>query len=313
MRRRGRRRNSLARDIATAPWQVNLVLGVIAFVVLRWGFPEFFARNIFLKPLANLSITSAPWVAGLLFLVAFYSFLSSAWRRQQNQIIEFAPRPGMSGSSRIDPAPSTFGDGSSNAFSRAPSAVERPTEWSLKLLRELEWKRFEEVCAAFYRELGLRTETIRCGADGGIDAKLFQADSTEPDAIIQCKAWNSRPVGVKPVRELLGVMTHHKVAEGVFMITGDFTQEAVAFAQENPLELVNGKRFLEMIDKLSPEARQRLLNLATEGDYTTPSCPSCGIKMVERSGDNGPFWGCRNYPRCTQVFVLRGSKPPDTR
>ena len=48
---------------------------------------------------------------------------------------------------------------------------------------------------------GFRSETIRCGADGGIDAKLYEGDAKEPTAIVQCKAWNSRAVGVKPVRE----------------------------------------------------------------------------------------------------------------
>jgi hypothetical protein len=92
-------------------------------------------------------------------------------------------------------------------MARAPKPEPKPTAWSLELLRRIEWKRFEELTAAFYRAIGLRSETIRCGADGGIDAKLFKGDSPDPTAIVQCKAWNARPVGVKPVRELLGVMT----------------------------------------------------------------------------------------------------------
>ena len=27
-------------------------------------------------------------------------------------------------------------------------------------------------------------------------------------------------------------------------------------------------------------------------------CPKCGSKLVERKGKNGPFLGCRNYPKC---------------
>lgn len=180
---------------------------------------------------------------------------------------------------------------------RPDSPRPKPDHWSLDLLQQIEWKRFEELCAAFYREVGLRSETIRCGADGGIDAKLYDGNSVDPAAIIQCKAWNSRPVGVKPVRELLGVMAHHKVPKGVFLATGEFTKEAVQFAQANPIDLVGGKGFIALLAKLDEEARLRLLAVATEGDYTTPTCPSCGIKMNWRDVGNG-FWGCRNYPRC---------------
>jgi restriction system protein len=160
--------------------------------------------------------------------------------------------------------------------------------------------------AAFYREIGLRSETIRCGADGGIDAKLFQGDSLEPVAIVQCKAWNSRSVGVKPVRELLGVMAHHKIPKGIFLATGEFTNEAVAFAQDHSMDLVSGPAFMEMLAKLPDEGRQRLLQVATDGDYTTPTCPSCGIKMVVRHSERGDFWGCSNYPGCKQKF-FRGN------
>lgn len=185
---------------------------------------------------------------------------------------------------------------------QASSPEPKPTAWSLELLRQIEWKRFEELSAAFYREIGLRSETIRCGADGGIDAKLYKDGSAEPTAIVQCKAWNSRPVGVKPVRELLGVMTHQKVPEGIFIATRDFTNEATEFAKSNPIDLVSGSAFLDMIQKLSVEAQQRLLAIATEGEFTTPTCPSCGIKMVWRKSERNDFWGCANYPRCKQVF-----------
>ena len=188
---------------------------------------------------------------------------------------------------------------------RTTQPAPKPTTWSLDLLRLIEWKRFEELAAAFCRELGLRSETIRCGADGGIDAKLFQGDTKEPTAIFQCKAWNARSVGVKPVRELLGVMTHQKVPEGIFLTTGDYTSEAMEFAKTNPIDLLDGPAFLGMIQRLPAEVQQRLLAVATEGDFTTPTCPSCGIKMVWRDSDRKSFWGCHNYPRCKLKFFTK--------
>ena len=44
----------------------------------------------------------------------------------------------------------------------------------------MDWKRFEALTAAYYKHLGFRAETIQCGADGGIDVKLFRGDAASP-------------------------------------------------------------------------------------------------------------------------------------
>jgi restriction system protein len=184
----------------------------------------------------------------------------------------------------------------------------RPSAWSIELLREIEWKRFELLSAAYFQEIGFTSKTIRCGSDGGIDATLFRPGSDHPEAIVQCKAWNTYSVGVKPVRELLGVMASEKVAKGIFMTTGKYTSEALAFARSNPLELIDGPQFLSRVQALPGDSQDRLLAVATDGDYKVPSCPSCGIKMVYREGteERKSFWGCPNYPRgCRQKFFRK--------
>lgn len=57
--------------------------------------------------------------------------------------------------------------------------------------------------------------------------------------------------------------------------------------------------------RLPAAAQLQLLAFATEGDYTTPSCPSCGVKMIKRESKRGVFWGCRHYPRCRQMLGVR--------
>lgn len=52
-------------------------------------------------------------------------------------------------------------------------------------------------------------------------------------------------------------------------------------------------------------ARDDLLKFAFEGGYTTPTCASCGIRMVKRDGKRGAFWGCLNYPKCRSGFQNR--------
>lgn len=177
--------------------------------------------------------------------------------------------------------------------------------WTLEALRELEWKRFELVCARYYELAGFRTETLRCGPDGGIDIRLFRADQDRPLALVQCKAWNSGRVGVAPVRELLGVMTSEKIGRGIFATTSTFTDDARRFADGNPIQLLDGPGLIERIGGLPDAARHSLLRFAFEGDYATPTCPSCGVKTVSVQGGKGAFWGCPHYPRCKTRFPLR--------
>lgn len=183
--------------------------------------------------------------------------------------------------------------------------------WSLGLLRALEWKRFEDLTAAYFGEVGFITKTTGLGADGGVDVKLYRPEEMKPETLVQCKAWAPcQPVGVKAIRELYGVMAADGVARGVFITTSTFTDEALAFARGKALDLIAGEKFLDRILALSAEAQARLLARATEGDYTTPSCPRCGTKMVLRTAAKGRntgdrFWGCRRYPRCREKLQVR--------
>jgi restriction system protein len=179
--------------------------------------------------------------------------------------------------------------------------------WSLELLKALEWKRFEIVCAKYFESLGFRARTTRAGADGGVDIHLYADGDSKPAMIVQCKAWNTNKVGIKPIRELFGVMASEGVAEGIFLTTSHFTQEAREFQQGNKLHLWDGPEFLRKIEDLIDEKRTALLRVATEGDFTTPTCPSCDIKMVARAakGSRDQFWGCKHFPRCKQTFNFR--------
>jgi restriction system protein len=194
-------------------------------------------------------------------------------------------------------------------------AISTKATWTRELLSQLEWKRYEDVVAAYSRELGYEAKTTRIGADGGVDVQLFQNGQPQPVMIIQCKAWDAYKVGVKPVRELFGVMAADKVANGAFFTTGDFTAEAETWARDKNVDLVNGQEFISRIRQMSTESQAKLLSLATQGDYTTPTCPSCGIKMVERVSRKGPsegnhFYGCPNFSRgCKHTFKFPGATP----
>ena len=108
-------------------------------------------------------------------------------------------------------------------------------------------------------------------------------------------------------RELRGVMAHEKVEKAFFMAPNGFTDDARAFAAENRITLLDGKLFLAMLERLPAEPRQQLLDFATAGDWTTPTCPSCGIKMTARDSKRGGFWGCVSYPKCRGTLPMRAA------
>jgi len=185
-----------------------------------------------------------------------------------------------------------------------------PQAWSLDALASLEWKRFETVCAEYFRLIGYDPKETRIGADGGVDIWVYKQGSERPFGIVQCKAWSTYKVGIKPVRELFGVMAAEGVNNGMFITSGEFTKEALEFAEGKRLRLISGEMFLDYIGKLPPEKQKDLLDLALEGDYRTPTCPQCGIKMTLRKakGTGKEFWGCLRYPRCKSTLVYKQTR-----
>ena len=183
--------------------------------------------------------------------------------------------------------------------------------WSTRLLQALEWKRLEQLCAAYFRTLKFRVEEATHGPDGGVDLRLYEGSAKTPGVLVQCKAWNSWKVGVKEIRELFGVMAAEGVNEGILVTTSTFTDEATAFAQGKNIALIDGADLLTKLRSLPTEDQELILGLVTAGDFTTPTCPSCGIKMVSRvaqaTGDL--FWGCVRYPACRSTISTGRNRP----
>jgi restriction system protein len=188
-----------------------------------------------------------------------------------------------------------------------------PDRWSLDVLQRIEWKRFEDLCREYFLAKGMPAESTPLGADGGVDVRIYSDEDVSVGrrvaAIVQCKA-HSRQIGVGPVRELRGVMAHERVEKGFFMAPAGFTEEARWFAGRNRITLVDGPLFLAMLQRLGEPASTRLLQFATAGAWTIPTCPRCGAKMTLRSSARRPFWGCSSYPRCRGILLARSGWAP---
>ncbi len=218
-------------------------------------------------------------------------------------------RRGAARTQEGEPASATTASSlSASAGSSAPASIRLParvfTALDARLLGELEWKRFEELVAAFFGASGFTAKLTPTGADGGVDIHLYRDGGGKPVAYAQCKSWHSQDVGVKTVRELYGVMTADGVMEGHLVAVGGFSADARKFAEGKNLRLVDGEELAARFNQLPEGERRRILAAVTAGDYTTPTCPNCDVKLVPR-GEDRSFWGCPRYPRCRYTMIAR--------
>jgi restriction system protein len=178
------------------------------------------------------------------------------------------------------------------------------TKWTPELLRHLEWRRFEELCTAYFESLGFTTRVTRSRPDGAAEIAMRVEGSDAASVLAHCRAWSAYPIGLKPLQELFAAMTPAGAGEAVLVTSGRFTQPATEFAAKHKIQLIDGTRLLTEFASLIPEKALALLKLATKGDFLTPTCPGCSIKMVSRksTGEGRAFWGCVNYPSCKQTF-----------
>ena len=177
-------------------------------------------------------------------------------------------------------------------------------KWNAELLKRVEWRRFEEICAAYFEARGFAVQVTGSRPDGGADIALCAVGSAAPSILVHCKAWDAYRVGIKALRELRAAMVAAGMSEGVLVTSGRFTHDAVAFASKENIHLIDGAALLGKLAELPPEKSLALLKLATQGDFLTPTCPSCATKMISRKSTSGGrmYWGCRNYPACKQTF-----------
>lgn len=290
------------RSRSREPDWLGVVPAVAAFLALAyWFVPEFRAL-----------------VAGVFALVAtaagvaIIGFIAWAVYRYSRRSSDPEKTPIPSASDAPIVAHSRGNIWSQPVLGNGPTEAPRET-LSMELLDKLEWRRFEELVTLYLRKTGFDARRSRVGADGGVDILLFRENEPRPFACVQCKAWHVYKVGVKPVRELFGVMASEQMARAYFVTTGGFTSEAVDFAAGKALELVTGTYLLEKLRALPQADQDEILKEITAGDYTTPTCPRCDVKMVIRHGPTGDFWGCPNFrlpwPRhCKQTFRLRDNE-----
>jgi restriction system protein len=297
-----------ARKLADAGIKLLALGGVFAVVPFFLGKSPISQALASLRPIGLLMV-----VAGIALMLLGKKFGQSA------APAEMAPnkKPAMPAARSVAapaaqvPQPLAPADAPTAAQLTNPgTAPERPLQWGKGVFDVIEWRRFEAVVERLFQQAGFETKSQSHGADEGVDVWLYSRNQPgEPVSLVQCKHWQGKRVGVDKIRELRGVMAARNVKRGQFATTSTFTPDAVTFARENGVNLLDVDGLLGLIGKRTPDEQAELLAVALDGDYWRPTCVNCGVKMLDRTPRKGgsAFWGCTNYPRCKTTMPMRGA------
>lgn len=215
-----RKENGLAM-VASMPWPVGVTIGFIVYLGVRHGISWYFAgsHNPFLSALGGAG------ARGILAPVA-WMLLGAFW---------------------IAAIASFFG--------QAKRRVLLDTQTGLDSLRRMSWKEFEMLAGEAFRRQGYAiVENGLGGADGGIDLILRKDGKT---TLVQCKQWRTRQISVNVVREMFGLLAHHRADAVKIVALGDYTADARRFAQGKSIELVDGSALLATVHSVQRPKMQQ--------------------------------------------------------
>ncbi|TPG45550.1 restriction endonuclease [Rhodanobacter glycinis] len=201
-------------QIASMPWQAGVLLGLIGYLALRYGIGWYFGAHS-----DPLSAGIANGARGGMLAPLAGIWLVGCWI---GALASFANR------------------GKRRRLLDSQTGIES--------LRAMRWSEFELLAGEAFRRQGYAVEeTGLGGADGGIDLILRKSGQI---TLVQCKQWQNRQVGVKVVREMYGLLVHHKSAAVKIVALGDYTGDAHRFAQGKPIELIHGGELIATVRSL---------------------------------------------------------------
>jgi restriction system protein len=119
---------------------------------------------------------------------------------------------------------------------------------SVNDFHQLEPDEFELVVARVFKTMGHNVSLSGGQGDHGVDL-VVRAKNGE-QWIVQCKNWKGS-IGEPTIRDLFGVLHHLHADRAALVTSGTFTDQAVKWASGKPIDLIAGKRLLEIWRKVT--------------------------------------------------------------
>jgi restriction system protein len=136
--------------------------------------------------------------------------------------------------------------------------------WSPRVLERIDWRNFEALCTAFFKQAGFSTSTQGQpaeGGNGGVDIWVQSRHMPEP-RIVRCRHWEGQQVTAKELRDFLAAISTQGLAHGTYVTSSTFTPEAMDFAKANGIQTQDGEALLKLISHRTQEQQQALLDVA---------------------------------------------------
>lgn len=106
---------------------------------------------------------------------------------------------------------------------------------------------FESLITNLFEKMGLETRQTRPSRDGGVDCVAWDTRPvTGGKVVIQAKRY-AGTVGVSSVRDLFGTVHNEGASKGILVTTSGFGKASFEFAENKPLELLDGTNLLYLL------------------------------------------------------------------
>ncbi|HAS6204045.1 TPA: hypothetical protein I7243_22185 [Vibrio vulnificus] len=263
-----RKNDGLLWHLMDAPWWVSVLFAAIAYIGLSFVLPALAmsSENFIFNAVAPNLPMLAPYVAFTLLIPAPVAIFKQLSRQRQ--------------------------------YSTTTNEI--ASQGTTAALNNLSWLEFESYIGEFFKQQGYEVkQAFSQKPDGGVDIWMRKDGQL---TLVQCKHWKTRKVGIQILREMYAVMIEHGASKMIIVTSGDFTSEAIKYALDKRLWLINGGELVHMIEQVRNRPTEKTLEVIPPKS-TTPLCPSCHAPLVMRTAKRGQnkgnqFYGCSSYPRC---------------
>lgn len=114
---------------------------------------------------------------------------------------------------------------------------------------------FENLVSNLFSQIGFETKQTRSSKDGGVDAVAFDnRPILGGKVVIQAKRYKN-VVGVSAVRDLYGTMINEGASKGILVTTSHYGPDAYNFANDKPIELIDGGGLIYLLNQNGIEAK----------------------------------------------------------
>lgn len=114
-------------------------------------------------------------------------------------------------------------------------------------LMDLSPTEFETLIQNLFTKMGLEARQTRASRDGGVDCVAWDPRPIfGGKVVIQAKRYKNT-VGVSAVRDLFGTLQNEGASKGILVTTSGYGQASFQFAQNKPIELIDGANLLYLL------------------------------------------------------------------